>query len=356
MFSSRRVIGGGGRRSVISHNFSSPYAQRIQIGNYIYYIFFNYNATPGNVGSGRGDGNQYAGNFIVSGTPLVADILVVGGGGAGGSGNVNGHASGTGVGGGGGGGTVKVWKNVILDPDTYTIYVGFGGISGDANASYHNGGMSAIYKQSNFVWALTASGGGAGGSLGNWGNAGGSGGGGGGRRVDYNFTYGGAAGAGVGLSDTLDTYANAGGGGWRRSSVADGRFSKNYSGGGGGGGGATTVGQTVSFDMNRGRNGGYGGRGIDLSSRFPISVYIPGYPYAPGVSSSLIEVEYGAGGGGAAGFGTGGTSLSLSGGTGAGGASAGYNHTGSGGGGGNSVWNNGKNGGSGIVVIKHLAQ
>ncbi|MEI8194033.1 MAG: glycine-rich domain-containing protein, partial [Flavobacteriia bacterium] len=219
------------------------------------------------------------------------DYLVVGGGGGGGFDGA----------GGGGGGQVKT-GSISLASGSYAVTIGSGGANATAvGAQAGNGGSTTL----SLPTPIVSIGGGGGGSKGANGATGGNGGGGG------HVNYAGAAGAVGGFAG-----GNANGDG------------------GGGGGGAGTAGATGSA----GRNGGDG----VLSS----------------ISGSATY--YGGGGGGGSWGGTG-TALGGLGGGGRGGlaytplAVAGTPNTGGGGGGaGEAQSNPGKNGGSGVVIVRYL--
>ena len=240
--------------------------------------------------------------FTTSGTftanvALNAQVLVVAGGGGGAWGNTASVA-----GGGGGGGGFVTNNAVAVSTGSYTVTTGTGGIGGVGRGSTAtNGGNSS------FGSLVTTTGGGGGGEWNNnaasaVGSNGGSGGGGG------TAGAGGTATAGQGF---------AGGSG--------GQSSHDSGGGGGGAGGA---GESRS---NGGASvGGAGGAGL-----------------ASSISGS--SVTYAGGGGGVGDSGG-------AGGNGGGGAQgvAGTANTGGGGGGGSNVSSDGKNGGSGIVIIRYL--
>jgi hypothetical protein len=253
------------------------------------------------------------GTFTVSGASGNVDYLVVGGGGGGGA-----AYTGAGGSGGGGGGGVKQVSSFVLAPGTYTIVVGAGGAGAPAGGAspYHAQGSSGGVSS---AFGTSVSGGGGGGGYQNItdsivnGLAGGSGGGAGGGSNVGPFGAGGAGTAGQG---------NSGG---------------NGNGGiqGAGGGGAGGAGASASV------NGGNGGAGASSS-------------YSGG------PVFYGAGGGGG-GNNTAGTGGSSCGGNGQVvppvGVAAGNGTAGQGCGGGGGYGQSpkiGGNGGSGVVIIRHL--
>jgi hypothetical protein len=228
--------------------------------------------------------------LAVSNTSGAVDYLVVGGGGGGGFDGA----------GGGGGGQVKM-GSTPLSSGTFAVTIGNGGANATSYGSQaSNGGTTTI----SLPTPIVSIGGGGGGSKGANGASGGNGGGGG------HSNYAGAAGTAGGFAG-----GNANGDG------------------GGGGGGAGTAGATGSA----GRNGGDG----VLSSISGSSTY------------------YGGGGGGGS-YGSTGTALGGLGGGGRGGlgftplAAAGTPNTGGGGGGaGEAQSNPGKNGGSGVVIVRY---
>lgn len=234
-------------------------------------------------------------NFTVTSDSCDVDVLVVAGGGAGGSY----------YGGGGGGAGGVVSSSTNLSSGSYSITVGAGGESVD-NYSGSNGENSEFGS----IIIVIGGGGGGGGTDTAAGKDGGSGGGGRGKDRGEGSILGGTGTVGQGNDGGtgIDTYWYAGAGG----------------------GGASGVGANVS-----GSNGGNGG---------------------PGVTSSINGSTYAGGGGGSAfnGVGTQGVGGSGIGGNGAdGNASAGVENTGSGGGG--SAEGLGGVGGSGIVIVRYLA-
>jgi hypothetical protein len=219
------------------------------------------------------------------------DYLVVGGGGGGGFDGA----------GGGGGGQVNM-GSISLASGTYAVTIGNGGTNSTSyGAQASNGGSTTL----SLPTPIVSIGGGGGGAKGANGATGANGGGGG------HSNYAGAPGASGGFAG-----GNANGDG------------------GGGGGGAGSAGATGSA----GRNGGNG------------------------VSSSISgTLTYYGGGGGGGSYGNTGTGLGGIGGGGQGGlgnsplATAGAANSGGGGGGaGEAQSNPGKNGGSGIVIVRYL--
>jgi hypothetical protein len=219
------------------------------------------------------------------------DYLVVGGGGGGGYDGA----------GGGGGGQVKM-ASLSLASGSYAVTIGNGGANATSyGAQAGNGGTSTL----SLPTPIVSIGGGGGGSKGANGATGANGGGGG------HSNFAGAAGAAGGFAGG---HANGDGGG--------------------GGGGAGSAGITGGA----GRNGG------------------------SGVSSSISgnTIYYGGGGGGGS-YSNSGTGLGGVGGGGQGGlgnsplATVGAANTGGGGGGaGEAQSNPGKNGGSGVVIVRYL--
>jgi hypothetical protein len=219
------------------------------------------------------------------------DYLVVGGGGGGGF-----------DGAGGGGGGQVIMGSISLASGTYAVTIGNGGTNSTSyGAQASNGGTTTL----SLPTPIVSIGGGGGGAKGANGATGANGGGGG------HSNYAGAPGASGGFAG-----GNANGDG------------------GGGGGGAGSAGATGSA----GRNGGNG------------------------VSSSISgNLTYYGGGGGGGSYGNTGTGLGGIGGGGQGGlgnsplATAGAANSGGGGGGaGEAQSNPGKNGGSGIVIVRYL--
>ncbi len=255
---------------------------------------------------------------------IVCDILIVGGGGGGGYDG----------GGGGGGGQVLYYTNdnvsfksgnaVTLTPGTYNINIGSGGLGKVLTTSRDeaianngtNGGTTTIINSSTLATILSAKGGGAGGSRNNVGNGG---------------DVGGTGGVGHANEGTSPTSLNGGGTGGTNGSA-------NI--GGGGGGGGANINSLKNGEDSQSNRAGNGGAGVDIN--------------IIGVSSGYG----GGGGGGSFGFpggtathGGGGGNVTLD-----GAAINGTPNTGGGGGsGGRDIGNpNGKNGGSGVVIIRFL--
>jgi len=261
------------------------------------------------------DGTYWYHTFTSSGyfTPsagLTCDYLVVAGGGGGGTGQGGGGGGGAGglrstVDATGGGGSLESAISVVAQ--AYTIQVGAGGAGGVGSAIKGTNGVNSIFS----TITSTGGGGGSGGSTGNGAQTGGSGGGG-------NFFVSSGAGA---SGTTNQGYAGGTG--------AD---ANAYGGGGGGGAGAVGSNGTTTI-------GGNGGNGVATS-----------------ITGSSVTYA-GGGGGGRNDAGT----LS-SGGTGGGGSGGGNNvnnavagtiNLGGGGGAGGGGNQPGKDGGSGIVIIRY---
>ena len=241
--------------------------------------------------------------------PIEA-LVVAGGGGGGGAGGDSGHG---GSGGGGGGGLLYSSQVVSTKNTALTITVGAGGI-GAANTS---GAVATAGGNSVFIG--TAIGGGKGGGSGNI--SGGDGGSGGGR------SFGGSGVAGTatqGNSGGLTGFGFNGGG------------SGNDSGGGGGGAGA--AGQASQGNTQ----GGAGGAGKTYSISGSSTGYAGGGgggSYSP--SSTTTATDGGGSGGNGNSQGNAGTTNRGGG----GGAGAGGGNTGA-------LCTAGRNGGSGVVIIK----
>ena len=267
------------------------------------------------------------GTFVANNN-IICDILIVGGGGGGG---FDGGA-------GGGGGQVlyytdnsvsfKSGGSISLNSGTYNINIGSGG-SGELTTNTINGtdgGTSSIVNASTSAVIISAKGGGGGGSRNNLGNGG---------------DIGGAGGTGHAYGDknAYATSTNNGGRGGKS-------HPSNY-GGGGGGGGANTSGTSKDGKDAGTISGQYGGNGGD------------------GVNINITGTIYGVGGGGGGGSWYGAGSYGGLGGGGNGNltnsqtsASVGTANTGGGGGSGGAngagYYPQGKNGGSGIVIIRYL--
>jgi hypothetical protein len=251
---------------------------------------------------------------------LICDLLIIGGGGGGGFDG----------GGGGGGGQVLYYTDlnvsfksgnaVNLNIGTYDISIGNGGSYGtNITTNATNGGTTTI---SNSSFKLTAVGGGGGASRNNLAN---------------NGSIAGAGGAGHAASDknsySTSTYYGGRGG----------KSHPNSFGGGGGGGGANISGNLKDGkDANAisGQYAGNGGDGVNIN----ITGKIIGYGGGGGGGS-----WYGAGGFGTHGGGNGNITNNTT------QAREGIANTGGGGGSGGNAGvgdPNGKNGGSGVVIIR----
>ncbi|KKQ06027.1 MAG: hypothetical protein US16_C0027G0005 [Candidatus Moranbacteria bacterium GW2011_GWE2_36_40] len=253
------------------------------------------------------DGDYTVHTFTTNGTftadaSLPVEVLVV----AGGGGSAGGYE-----GGAGGGGGVQYHSGWQVSAGTPVgVTVGTGGAAGPTSTNGTNGGNSAFDS-------LIANGGGGGGNYaGGAGAVPGSGGSGGGASRG---AVGGTSNQGSVNGST--SYGHAGG---------NGPGGGGQSGGGGGGAGAIG-GNTASSDT-----GGVGGVGI-ASSISGASTYYGG---GGGGSSNYSTVAGGNGGGG-----TGGSQYTS--------PTAGTANTG-GGGGGERMNGIGKNGGSGIVIVRYL--
>ena len=298
----------------------------------------SFSTSGGNVANGNEPGNGWTyhvftqpGTFTVSGSGTV-QYVVIGGGGGGGNEN---------VGGGGGAGAFITGSTTVSSPQSITIGQGGGGSGGTSGGRGANGGDTI------FGTIVTANGGGGGGS-GNY---------------DQSIKSGNANGN-----------ASGGGGGWRLGAGgAGGAYGNN-------GGDANSNG---SGSTNAGGGGGAGGVGETMPSPAPHSRSAaggPGAPAGPGYNANLNAFTplpaawksavgptgvFAGGGGGGADNGPD-TTAPAPGGGGVGDsggcsgpdrrATAGLNWTGSGGGGGGGCSGGnlpGKNGGDGIVIIRH---
>jgi hypothetical protein len=279
-------------------------------------------ATGGNIVANDGTYWYHAfttsGNFVPQ-TPLTCNILQVAGGG-GGSTDSNGAA-----GGGGAGGLLGFTNQSLTAATVYPVVVGAGG----AAYNIDNAQGTAVNGSNSQFASLTASIGGGGGSARQNALSGGSGG-----------------GVGDGTNGTLWT-------------PGSGTAGQGYAGGGtqtsqlsaGGGGGATAAGGIATAP----HVGGIGGTGSSAYSA---------YGLATNTGHNVSGTVYYAGGGGGATYDSG-PGVPGAGGAGGGGAGAergvsdavaGIPGTGGGGGGGSSSAGNnrlGKNGGSGIVIIRY---
>jgi hypothetical protein len=262
---------------------------------------FGPKATGGNIVAN--DGTYWYHAFLTSGTftparSLSCDVMLVAGGGGGL------------WGGGGAGGFRVLTSQSLVNGTNYTTIVGAGGTQNNVFGGVS--GNDSSFSGSNFT-TIASTGGGGGGSTGTTsGKAGGSGGG------------GGNDGAFAGGSGNLGAYSPAEG-------FAGGTGSSS---GGAGGGGATAAGGSYSGGANGGAgNSSYSSWGLATSTGQNISGT---YWYAGGGGGGNPGSSGGNGGGGAGNPST---------------PTSGTRGTGGGGGGG---WNvAGKEGGSGIVIIRY---
>jgi len=256
-----------------------------------------------------------SGTFSVpSGFPSTSCSFLVVAGGAGGGGTVY-----NGSGGGGGAGGMITSTGTFSGGNNYSVTVGAGGAGGVGYTQGSNGQNSSIAT----ISGVNVIGGGGGGrsqdsDTATNGSNGGSGGGGAGDDQG-GYTSGGSGTSGQG---------NAGGGG-------TGNTAGDYGGGGGGKAASGTQG-TDSLGP------GAGGNGATNSLRTGSAVYYAGGGGGGGNGSGAYPYD-GAGGNGGGGDG------SLSGRA----AQNGSANTGGGGGGGSQYYEDGANGGSGIVIIRY---
>ena len=279
-------------------------------------------------------------NFAVTSGSASCDVFVVGGGGGGAAGSPNGGFGG----GGGGGGGIAYKSGLTIGPGTYEIITGGGGSGGTSNSG---GGNASNGVDSTFdapgvgPFPFVGKGGGSGRNNNTAGAGGGSGGGGGSAPPIPSPGAGGAS-SGNSVPAGGSTYGNGGGAGVNGGDP--------YMGGGGGGAGGTgTPGDNYANSVSRS-----GGDGI-------------GAPTIPWIPTSVGESGYFAGGGGAGAWSDSGpdAQITLPGGNGGGGDgkggsptapnnTAGDTNTGGGGAGGQAGPQAGKDGGSGIVIIRYL--
>ena len=315
---------------LINNDILTPYGDI-----YKYSIISKYKYLVLTHSGGTEDQTIYQVNFPQN---TSCDILVVGGGGAGGR-----------FGGGGGAGAILFNSGSFLN-GIVNIKVGRGGIGSSSFVNGENGKDSSITINGSEY--ISIGGGGGGGRIeappyqGRTGNNGGSGG--GGSHSD-NITT--ANAGGISTKNTYtgwQSYGNSGGEGKDGTTGNPGYLSGGGGGAGGIGGNITTTGggyggagkEFISyFGTNVGHNGWFAGGG---GGNTAFNAGIPGYPNG---GNGLF------GGGGIGGFdGT----PDISGGDGL---------PGTGGGGGGSKYNDGTaedldggNGGSGIVIIRHLSK
>ena len=289
---------------------------------------------PANYMSGKSGNNTItaftaAGTFTVDSVTNQISVLVVGGGGGGGS-----RGSG---GGGGAGGLVWIPAYDTAPNTVYAITIGNGGGGGGGTDEGQGGGgdgQDSVFDTGGVTLTITGEAGGAGqvhhGTGGTTGNTGGSGGGGGaqhggGGATDQDTAFGTYTGVG---------YGNVGG------------SANTFSQPGGGGGGASTAGTAGHIGTGATKAAGGAGKEIKIGE----VVVFPDH----GTNSSNTTTGtrgYFAGGGGGWGSNNDGA---ANGGVGGGGNNevVGTANTGGGGGGGDT--NQGKAGGSGVVLIRNV--
>jgi hypothetical protein len=194
------------------------------------------------------------GNLTVSNLPVAMDIVLVGGGGGGGAVSyIN-----FGGGGGGGGGGVREQMGLTVNPGSYAINIGAGGVGGNASSVVPtNGGDTSISG----LGISSISGGGRGAS-----------------RTPAGFFNPLSGGSGGGGSTYINSGQGAGGG---ADGFTNGGNHANGVSGGGGGGGAGAAGAAASNNNGQGANGGAG----------RASLYVRSIP-------NTFAVPVGSGGGG----------------------------------------------------------
>jgi len=282
-------------------------------------------------------------NFAVVSGSADCDVFVVGGGGAGAAGSPNGGFGG----GGGGGGGISYKSGLTIGPGTYEIVTGGGGSGGTSNSgggNASNGGDSTFDAPGVGPFPFVGKGGGAGRNNATDGAGGGSGGGGGSSPGSSNGQGGASSGNSVPAGGS--TYGNVGGAGVNPGGDP-------YMGGGGGGAGGVGNPGGSPGDWPTGNNAkGAIGIGVPTIPWIPTSVGDSGYfggggsagawsDTGPGNTPFSIDAAAGGGGNGRSGTPTG---TNTAGGT----------NTGGGGAGGQSGPQAGKDGGSGIVIIRYL--
>ena len=265
-----------------------------------------------------------SGNFTVQSGNVTVDYLVIAGGGGGG-GHMSGGWYNDPAGGGGAGGMITGTMSVTSG--SYSITIGAGGVSRSTAAALNGGNTT-------FSSATAVGGGGGGAGAANnaqtqrFGQSGGSGGGGGGPAGLQATATGGSGTSGQG---------NAGGFGGSSSP-------QNQISGGGGGKGA--AGENAQWSSRSGT----GGVGATNSLRTGSGVYYAGGGGGGGSNQLSIYGQVGGNGGGGRGGDREANSLSST-------ATAGAANTGGGGGGANASTTAiafvGRNGGSGIVIIRY---
>jgi hypothetical protein len=262
-----------------------------------------------------------SGTFVANRNLNVDYLVVAGGGGGGMTGGGGGGAAGglrSSVTATGGGASLESALSVSSST-SYLVTVGAGGAGSSA------GGQNAADGSNSVFGSILAIGGGGGTSGDNNGRPGGSGG-------------------GAGMTGGLITYT--GGAGTTNQGFAGGTNFGDGSGGsrryqGGGGGGAGALGNNGSVGQ-----AGAGGAGVSVAITGSSVAYAGGGGGAGGRESSAPSSQGAAGGTGGGGTGAGDSSSST----------AGTTNLGGGGGGGRTVPSvtSGKNGGSGVVIIRYL--
>ena len=265
-----------------------------------------------------------SGNFTVQSGSVTVDYLAIAGGGGGG-GHMSGGWYNDPAGGGGAGGMITGTMSVTSG--SYSVTIGAGGVSRSTAAALNGGNTT-------FSSATAVGGGGGGAGAANnaqtqrFGQSGGSGGGGGGPAALQATATGGSGTSGQG---------NAGGFGGSSSP-------QNQISGGGGGKGA--AGENAQWSSRSGT----GGVGATNSLRTGSGVYYAGGGGGGGSNQLSIYGQVGGNGGGGRGGDREANSLSST-------ATAGAANTGGGGGGANASTSAvafvGRNGGSGIVIIRY---
>jgi uncharacterized repeat protein (TIGR02543 family) len=283
-------------------------------------------------------GNDYA--FTVPSSSTAIDYLIVGGGGGGASG------------GGGGGGVLSANDYVVTPNTVLTISVGAGGSGGAGGlALAQQGGQGG----SSTFNSITAFGGGGGGSAGAGSTTSQNGASGGGSRFDCDTVpcqrWGTLGNAGTGIKDqgnnggtaTYSSYG-AGGGGGGAGGPGFNTIQPHLGGNGGAGKASSITGSSTYY-------GGGGGGGVNQNG----NVYV-GFVSNSFVSNSATVLTNGGGIGGQGGGGRG-SSYGYSSGTRGvnANATAGGANTGGGGGGVDPEDTGGKDGGSGVVIIRWVA-
>ncbi|MEN9777325.1 MAG: hypothetical protein RJB04_1080, partial [Verrucomicrobiota bacterium] len=275
----------------------------------------------GTAGSGTDNQTFTTGNTgsnLTIGLGFFVDYLVVGGGGSGGTpGGSDANENTWGTGGGGGGG-VLTKTGFQVNPSSYAVTVGSGGVAPSYSSSSTSRGGNGGASSFNGDIALGGGGGGAGTKVASGVGANGATGGGGGGE--------GSASGGSALRDT----------GVQGYDGGDSMASSNNRGAGGGGGGAGGAGSNATSAV-----GGNGGIGF-LSNISGSNVRYGGGGGGGAINTNFLGSET-AGVGGTGGGGDGSTT---------GGAESGTSGVG-GGGGGRGYGGVGGNGGSGVVIVAY---